>query len=132
MTQIMNLLLLAPDIREEILFLPQFLDEIRPLLERRLVKEDWAGTIAIRGDKHSAGLTIRNGRVTVHGRPPARAAITLSGSDETITRIVTGIETPFKAYWNLDLEITPALNSRVRELLDRIFPRSQMFGWAFG
>ena len=70
---------------------------------------------------------------SVQSGPPARASITLSGSDDAITRIVTGLETRFEAYWKLDLKIAPALNSRVREILDRLFPRfPRLPGWAFG
>lgn len=110
-----------------LLDLPQFLEEITPLLERRLAKSDWVGTIALCGKKHRAGLTIRRGRVSIQARPPARADITLAGSDAAITRIVAGVQTPFEPYLQLDLQITPALNERVLKLLETLFPRVQSY-----
>ena len=110
-----------------LLDLPQFLEEITPLLERRMAKSDWAGTIALCGQEHRAGLAIRNGRVQVQPRPPARADITLAGSDAAITRIVAGVHTPFEPYLQLDLQITPPLNERVLELLETLFPRVQSY-----
>jgi len=72
--------------------LPQFFEEITPLLERRLRKNDWSGAIAIRGEKHRAALAIRDGRVGVCRRLPTRADITLAGSDATITKSNTSAE----------------------------------------
>ena len=108
-----------------LIHLPQFLAEIAPLLERRLKKKDWTGTLALCGETHRAGLTFRNGRVTVHERPPARADITLEGSDAALTRIVAGIHSPFEPYLQLDLKIAPALNHRFLELLEALFPKVQ-------
>jgi len=108
--------------------LPRFLEEITSLLERRMEKTDWTGTIALRGEKHRATLAIRNGRVRVPRRLPARPDITLWGSDATITRIVAGIHTLYEPYLQLDLEITPALNQQVVQLLETLFPRVEMYG----
>jgi ribosomal protein S18 acetylase RimI-like enzyme len=105
--------------------LPQFLEEVAPLLERRLAKSDWTGTVALCGETHRAGLTIRKGRVTVQRRPAARAGIRLEGTDAAITRVVAGIDSPFEPYLQLDLEIAPALNRRFLELLETLFPRLQ-------
>jgi len=110
-----------------VLDLPQFLEEITPLLERRLAKSDWVGTIALCGEKHRAGLTIRRGRVKIQPWPPADADITLAGSDAAITRIVAGVQTPVEPYLQLELQITPALNERVLELLETLFPRVQSY-----
>jgi len=106
-----------------ILDLPQFLEEVRPLLEHRLEKFDWSGTIALRGERLRAGLEIENGRVTVHRRVPGRADIMCDASDATITRFVAGIHTPFEPYLQLDLSITPLLSGHSRELLEALFPR---------
>jgi len=107
--------------------LPRFLEEITPLLERRIAKNDWAGTIVLRGEEHRAALTIRKARVKVRPRLPARPDITLEGSDAAITRIVAGIHSPLEPYLQLDLRITPALNSHVLELLETIFPRVEAY-----
>ncbi len=68
-------------------------------------------------------LRIDRGRVEVLARPPAEADITMTGPDETITRIAGGIETPFEAYLQLDLEVKPFVNNSVREVIECIFPR---------
>jgi len=106
-----------------LLDLPKFLDEITPLLERRLRKIDWSGTIAICGEEHRAALTIRDGRVAVRRRLPARADITLAGADATITRMVVGRCTPYEPYLQLDLKISPSLGLQARGLLETLFPR---------
>jgi len=113
-----------------LLNLPQFLDELRPLLAHRLAKKDkteYVGTIALVGEKHRAGLRIQTGRITVLNRPPSRPDIALVASDETITRIVVGVETPFEAYLQLRLRISPMLNDDVRDLLDALLPRLNEF-----
>ena len=112
-----------------LLNLPQFLDEIAPLLNHRLARKDFSGTIAILGAKHRAGLRIHAGRINALRRPPARPDIALSGSDAAITRIVAGIETPFEAYLQLDLMIAPMLNDATRDLLETLFPRLEVFNW---
>jgi len=62
-------------------------------------------------------------------RSSARRGRRTAGADETITRIVGGIETPFEAYLQLHLQITPMLNDNVRGLLERLFPRLEVFTW---
>ena len=115
-----------------LLDLPQFLTELKPLLEHRLragKRSDWCGTVAVMGQKHRAALKIDRGRVRVLAAPPAGAEVSLTGSDLTITRIVGGIETPFEAYLQLDLRISPMLNDQVRDLLEALFPRLELFAW---
>ena len=109
-----------------LLDLPQFLEEIAPLLEHRLTKakrDDWSGVISILGDRHQAALRIDRGKVGVLSRPPRRADVTLAGSDDTITRFVVGLETPFAAYLQTDLRIAPIINNSTREVLEAIFPK---------
>ncbi|KPK84627.1 MAG: hypothetical protein AMJ81_05135, partial [Phycisphaerae bacterium SM23_33] len=112
-----------------LLSLPQFLREISPLLERRLARAAWSGTVSLLGLKHRAALSIHAGRVAALPRPPRHADINLAGSDETITRIVAGIQTPFEAYLQLDLKIAPALTEKTTQLLETLFPRLEMFQW---
>ncbi len=112
-----------------LLNLPQFLEEIAPLLTRRLGKKDFTGTISILGRKHRAALKIDSGRVSVLRQPPNGADITLKASDDNVTRIVAGIETPFEAYLQQNMQIAPMLNENVRDLLETLFPRLQGFGW---
>jgi GNAT superfamily N-acetyltransferase len=110
--------------------LPQFLDELRPLLAHRLAKKDkgdYVGTVALVGEKHRAGLRIDTGRITVLPRPPLRPDIALTGADETVTKIVIGVETPFEAYLQLRLKVAPMVNTGVRDLLEALFPRLDEF-----
>lgn len=109
--------------------LPQFFREISPLLERRLGETGWSGTVAVRGEKHRAALKIDNGRVAVLSRIPARPDVTLSGSDETITEIVTGIETPFEAYLQVKLRIEPMLTAKAQDMLEKLLPRLEVHTW---
>lgn len=109
--------------------LPQFFREISGLLERRLAKTDFSGTVAIRGERHRAALRVDSGRVAVPARLPARADITLSGSDDTITRIVTGIASPFEAYLQIDLRISPMLTEKTQNMLEALFPRLEVHAW---
>ena len=53
----------------------------------------------------------------------------MGGSDRTITKIVGAIETPFEAYLQLDLAIQPMLNDAARQMLEKLFPRAEDFGW---
>ena len=107
--------------------LPRFLEEIAPLLERRLEKRDWHCTLALRGETHRAGVTVRGRRVAVSRRLPARADITLEGSDRAITQVVAGIESPLEPGLQLDLRITPPLNRHPHELLEALFPRLEKY-----
>ena len=109
--------------------LPQFFREISPLLERRLGETGWSGTVAVRGEKHRAALKIDNGRVAVLSRIPARPDVTLSGTDETITEIVTGIETPFEAYLQVKLRIEPMLTAKAQDMLEKLLPRLEVHTW---
>jgi GNAT superfamily N-acetyltransferase len=109
--------------------LPRYLEELKPLLQRRLEKAGWTGTISLLSPTHKAALTIDGPRVTVHRQPPKRADITLAGSDRAITRIAGGIATPFEEYLQLDLKITPMLNARTRELLETLLPKLQEHYW---
>lgn len=109
--------------------LPRYLEELKPLLQRRLKKSGWTGTISLVAPGHKAALTIDGPRVTVHRRPPKRADMVLAGSDRAITRIAGGIATPFEEYLQLDLKITPMLNARTRELLETLLPKLQEHNW---
>ena len=111
----------------KIIDLLRFLEEITPLLERRLKKRGWHCSIALRGETHRAGLTIRGKRVTVSRRLPTRADITLAGHDRAITQVVAGIHSPMEPYLQLDLQITPSLNRHVLDLLETLFPTVEKY-----
>jgi len=103
--------------------LPKFLQEMTPLLERRLQKSDWIGTVSILGERHRAGLAIRGPKVTALRKAPRRADITLEGSDKAITQIMCGVHTPFEPYLQLDLRVSPALNDQILKVLETLFPK---------
>ncbi len=110
----------------KIINLPMLLDEISPLLSRRLKDsdyKDWHGRIGIAGHQHRASLTVENGQVSISEGGLDDADILISAGDDTITKIILGRITPFEAYLQTDLSIQPAINDGVTGLLDRVFPR---------
>jgi len=115
--------------------LAQYLDEIAPVLRRRLADSktwtDWEGTIAIEGSALSAVLKIDRGNVEVtpHKKQTAKRAqdvpsITIRAGDLAIQRIAFGIEHPFEEYLQSNATVTPHLNDRARNLLETLFPKS--------
>ncbi len=106
--------------------LVQYLTEMAPAFEHRLAEskyKDWEGAIDLRGDRLQGRLTIADGRASA-SRPGARAAdIILTCDDDTLTRVVLGRETPFEAYLQTRLSISPRVSSRVIELLETVFPK---------
>ena len=109
--------------------LPKLLTEMTPLLEKRLADIDWSGTIALCGQRHRAAVRISRGRVQALAKLPRRADITLAGSDDTITSILLAGQTPFEAYLQTDLSITPMLNERTSAMLEALLPKAEGFGW---
>ena len=115
--------------------LAQYLDEIAPVLRRRLADSktwaDWEGTIVIEGSALSAVLKIDRGNVEVmpHMKQTAMKAqdepsITIRAGDLAIQRIAFGIEHPFEEYLQSNATVTPHLNDRARNLLETLFPKS--------
>lgn len=106
--------------------LRQFLQEIRPVLERRLAgspTSDWQGTLDLIGERLKARLDIEAGKVrsvVPRGRP---RGLCLLGDDDTITRIALGRETPFEAYLQTRLAVRPRLHGAIPNLLEALFPR---------
>jgi hypothetical protein len=107
--------------------LPQFLEEITPLLERRLERNGWSGTVTLRGDKHRAGLDVRKSHVTVLPTLPRRADVCLCGSDDSITRVAGGIFSPYELYLQRELRVEPMLTEPVRKLLEHLFPHMRNY-----
>ena len=105
--------------------LPMLLDELSPLLLKRLNEsdtyKDWQGTISIKGSEHRASLTIKDGEIRVSEEVSERTGICLSTDDDTITRFILGVVTPYEAYIQNQLHIAPTVNSSVTRLLGTLF-----------
>ena len=116
----------------KIVNLPMLLGELSPLLSKRLNKsnayKDWQGTISIKGSEHQASLTIRDGGIHVSEEVSEDTGIQLSTDDDTITRFILGVISPYAAYSQNQLRVAPTVNSSIMGMLGTIFPsRYQTF-----
>ncbi len=106
--------------------LPMLLGELSPLLSKRLSEsgdyKDWQGTIGIKGLEHRASLTIKNGEIQISEEVSEGVGICLSTDDDTITRFILGVVSPYGAYLQNQLHITPTVNESVIGLLGTLFP----------
>ena len=104
-----------------------YLREAAPILEQRLKDNKtwarWCGAIWLDGGRLRAGLRISRGTVTVTERAPDKPALTLRGDESAVTRIVTGVASPFEEYLQLALKARPSVNDRTVELVEVLFPR---------
>ena len=111
----------------KIVNLPMLLGELSPLLLKRLNESDdykgWQGTISIKGSEHQASLIIRDGEIHVSSEVSEDTGICLSTDDDTITRFILGIVTPYAAHLQNQLHIAPTVNDSVIGLLAALFPR---------
>jgi len=110
----------------KIINLPMLLEELSPLLSKRLKDsdhKDWHGKIGIAGDHHRATIIIEDGQVNAMEEVLEDADMLISANDDTITRIIVGRMTPFEAYLQIELSIRPMVNDRVTGLLETLFPR---------
>ena len=106
--------------------LRQFLQEIRPVLEKRLADSDagdWQGTIDLIGERLKARLDVEAGKVRSVVPRGASRGLCLQGDDDTLTRIALGRETPFEAYLQTRLAIRPRVNEARTNLLRALFPK---------
>ncbi len=111
----------------KIVNLPMLLSELSPLLLKRLNEsdayKDWQGTISIKGSEHQASLTIRDDEIHVSEEAVEDTGIHLSTDDDTITRFILGVVSPYAAYLQNQLHIVPTVNSSVAGLLGTLFPK---------
>ena len=111
----------------KIINLPMLLDELSPLLSKRLNESDaykgWQGTIGIKGSEHQASLIIRDGKIRVSAEVSEATGICLSTDDATMTRLILGVVTPYAAYLQNQLYIAPTVNDSVIGLLAALFPK---------
>ena len=107
--------------------LPMLLGELVPLLSKRLNASEsykgWQGTISIKGSEHRASLAIKDGEIRVSAEVSEGTGICLSTDDDTITRFILGVTTPYRAHLQNQLHITPTANSSVARLLGTLFPK---------
>ena len=111
----------------KIVNLPMLLGELSPLLSKRLNEndnyKDWQGTIGIKGSEHRASLTIKDGEIHISEEALEDVGICLSTDDDTITRFILGVASPYEAYLQNQLHITPTVNESVTILLGTLFPK---------
>lgn len=111
----------------KIVNLPMLLGELSPLLLKRLNESDaykgWQGTISIKGSEHQASFTIRDGEIRVSKEVSEGTGICLSTDDDTITRFILGVVSPYAAYLQNQLHIAPTVNGSVARLLGTLFPK---------
>jgi hypothetical protein len=109
----------------KIINLPMLLDEIIPLLTKRLMNsdyKDWQGKIGISGNQHKATIIIEN-EICIAEDVYKDVNIHVISNDDTITRIVIGRLTPYEAYLQRELAIKPIVSDRVMGLLKTLFPK---------
>ncbi len=110
----------------KIINLPMLLEEISPLLAKRLKDsdhKDWCGSIGIAGHQHKATIAIENGEVSVLEGVLENVDILIAADDDTITKIIVGRMTPYEAYLQIEMTIQPMVNNHVTGLLETLFPR---------
>jgi len=111
----------------KIVNLPMLLRELSPLLLKRLNESDtykgWEGTIGIKGTEHQANFSIRDGEIRVSEEVSEETGICLSTDDDTITRFILGVTTPYRAHLQDQLHIAPTVNDSVTHLLGTLFPK---------
>jgi putative sterol carrier protein len=109
----------------KLISLPMLLEEITPLLTKRLMNsdyKDWQGKIGISGNQHKATIIVEN-EISIAEEVMNGLNIHLQSDDDTITRIAIGRLTPYEAYLQRELTIKPIVNDRVANLLKTLFPK---------
>jgi putative sterol carrier protein len=109
----------------KIINLPMLLDEIIPLLTKRLINsdyKDWQGKIGISGNQHKATIIIED-EICIAEDVYNDVNILMQADDDTITRIVIGRFTSYEAYLQGELTITPIVSDKVIDLLKTLFPK---------
>ena len=112
-----------------IINLPMLLEELTPLLSKRLNESDayknWQGTIGIKSVEHQASLIISDGKIRVSAEVSEETAINLSTDDDTLTQFIWGVLTPYGAFLQNQLHVAPSVNPSVVGLLETLFPARQ-------
>ena len=106
--------------------LVQFLQEISPVIEKRLADSDfkgWDGKIDLLGTRLRGRITVSEGSVKASAPTSRPADIVMCCDDDTVTRVALGRETPFEAYLQARLTIGPRVSDSITKLLETVFPR---------
>ena len=104
----------------------QFLQEISPVLEKRLADSDfkhWEGKIDLIAERLRARITVGEGSVQASAPTSRPADILLTCGDDTATRVALGRETPFEAYLQTRLTIEPRVSDSITKLVETVFPK---------
>ena len=112
-----------------IINLPMLLEELTPLLSKRLNENDacknWQGTIGIKSSEHQASLIISDGDIRVSAEISEETAIHITTDDDTLTQFIWGVLTPYEAFLQNQLHVAPSVNRSVAGLLETLFPARQ-------
>ena len=112
-----------------IINLPMLLEELAPLLSKRLNESDthknWQGTIGIKSSEHQASLIISDGGIRVSAEVSEETAIHITTDDDTLTQFIWGVLTPYEAFLQNQLHVAPSVNRSVAGLLETLFPARQ-------
>ena len=112
-----------------IINLPMLLEELSPLLSKRLNENDthknWQGTIGIKSSEHQASLIISDGDIRVSAELSEGTAIHITTDDDTLTQFIWGVLTPYEAFLQNQLHVAPSVNRSVAGLLETLFPARQ-------
>jgi len=94
--------------------LSQLFGEIAPLYERRLADSemDWSGRVILLGQRLRSSPEIEAGEVHVIEPEPGATDIVLRTTDEVITRVVTGRDTPLEGYLQRVTDTSPRSTPR--------------------
>ena len=112
-----------------IINLPMLLEELTPLLSKRLNEskayKNWHGTIGIKSSEHQASLIISDGDIRVSAEVSEETAIHITTDDDTLTQFIWGVLTPYEAFLQNQLHVAPSVNRSVAGLLETLFPARQ-------
>ena len=112
-----------------IINLPMLLEELTPLLSKRLnesnTHKNWQGTIGIKSSEHQASLIISDGDIRVSAAVSEETAIDITTDDDTLTQFIWGVLTPYEAFLQNQLHVAPSVNRSVAGLLETLFPARQ-------
>ena len=112
-----------------IINLPMLLEELTPLLSKRLneseAHKNWQGTIGIKSSEHQASLIISDRNIRVSAEVSEETAIHITTDDDTLTRFIWGVLTPYEAFLQNQLHVAPSVNWSVAGLLETLFPARQ-------
>lgn len=115
--------------------LPKFLREISPLLSLRIQRsahEGWQGSLAIRGSRLKATVIFdANGVAGVEKDANEKADILITADDRIITSLVCCDANVWELYRQNIFTTKPALNERIRSMIETLFPMypCRMGGW---